>query len=1102
MKSIKWKSLYSNSEKKSSSSKIYVGPVKTINNPDPNMFNTNKYPSCRPIRHYRERFVKSSNKIAHKRFGIPNGIIEKSTDKCTITEVYNHYLTKINKKDNCSEVDINSNIKTCTIKKKKQIVINGATDNSKQYCKHDNYYHSTENLLYSNGVNSSELNNPINNINSNNNYNTTFYKKTNCNNINSYKQNNIIYKPQNINYGLNNAVSSSSRTARLKFNNIENMNKLNINSSMIEGALPNQHFILKDKSFGCSLLNIHKHANINKNTLLCNKEDTEYITINGIFKETELLTANVNFINIFKLNKTRINKDTIKYIWKRNNINISTNNTNTYLLSQDDVNNRISVTLLYRGFNNKNYSFTSILTPPILNVNDAPITKDIDTFMNEDEGTIEIELQGNDIDGDNLMYIITVPPANGNYNLIGNKLFYTPNENYNGNDSIIYRATDNKLFSNESIIHITIHPINDNPVTNNVIKSLHEDDKNVLINLLTNDIDNDNLTYHIQDKPKNGNAIVINKIINYTPNPNYNGSDSITYYVNDGIVNSNISTINLTIYEKNDAPITENIDISMNENGENGGTAYIVLQGSDIDNSDLAYIIVNEPNHGTYTLTDNIVSYTPDENYNGSDTITYKANDGQLDSNISTINIYINNTPVTQDIETLMNENEGTRDIELGGIDIDDSNLTYIIVNGPSHGTYILNDNILSYTPDENYNGIDTITYKANDGKVDSNVSSITIYINDLPITTDINISMIEDEGTRDIALQGSDIDNSNLTYSIVNGPSHGTYILTNNIVSYTPDENYNGIDTITYKANDGKVDSNVSTISINITPVNDTPIAQDIDISMNEDEGTRDIILQGSDIDNSNLTYSIINGPSHGTYTLNDNILSYTPDENYNGSDTITYKANDGELDSNILTITINITPVNDRPIAQDKNLTVNEDSFFNRINLQGTDVENNNNLTYIITKLPDNGIIKNNNTTISDINISIIGNEIIYFPHHNYFGNDTITYKTNDGELDSNIAIININIINVNDRPNNPRTLSTNVELGNQISLTLSANDVDNDELTYRITSNPGNGIIDIQKNVLYYTGRERGNHTLKYVANDGNIDSPEADINIVVN
>ena len=1042
MKNVKWKAQYNNSEKTSSSSKISLAPVKSINNPDPNMFNTNNYPSCRPLRHYRERFVKSSNKIAHNRFSIPNGIIEKSVDKCTAKELYNNYLTKINKNDNCSDVDINSNITTCTIKKKKQIVINGATDNSKQYCKHDNYYHSTENLLYSNGVNSNELNNPINNINSNNNYNTTFYKKANCNNINSYKQTNIIYKPQNINYGLNNAVSSSSRTARLKFNNIENMNKLNINSSMIEGALPNQHFILKDKSFGCSLLNIHKHANINKNKLLCNKEDIEYITINGIFKEKELLTANVNFINIFKLNKTRINKDTIKYIWKRNNINISSNNTNTYLLGQDDVNNRISVTLLYRGLNNKNYSFTSILTPPILNVNDAPITKDINTFMNEDEGTIEIELQGNDIDGDNLIYIITVPPSNGNYNLIGNKLFYTPNENYNGNDLIIYRATDNKLFSNESIINITIHPINDNPVTNNVIKSLHEDDKNVLINLLTNDIDNDNLTYHIQDKPKNGNAIVINKIINYTPNPNYNGSDSITYYVNDGIVNSNISTINLTIYENNDAPITENIDISMNENGENGGTAYIVLQGSDIDNSDLAYIIVNEPNHGTYTLTDNIVSYTPDENYNGSDTITYKANDGHLDSNISTINIYINNTPVTQDIETLMNENGGTRDIELRGIDIDDS-----------------------------------------------------------PITTDINISMIEDEGTRDIALQGSDIDNSNLTYNVVNSPSHGTYILNDNILSYTPDENYNGIDTITYKANDGKVDSNVSTISINITPVNDTPIAQDIDISMNEDEGTRDIILQGSDIDNSNLTYSIINGPSHGTYTLNGNILSYTPYENYNGSDTITYKANDGELDSNIFTITINITPVNDRPIAQDKNLTVNEDSYFNRINLQGTDVENNNNLTYIITKLPDNGIIKNNNTTISDINISIIGNEIIYFPHHNYFGNDTITYKTNDGELDSNIAIININIINVNDRPNNPRTLSTNVELGNQISLTLSANDVDNDELTYRITSNPGNGIIDIQNNVLYYTGRERGNHTLKYVANDGNVDSSEADINIVV-
>ena len=77
------------------------------------MFNSNKYPSCRPIRHYRERFIKSSSKIAHNRFNLPNGIIENNST-CDGSILYGNYLTKENKKNNCSETS--NSVNTCTIK--------------------------------------------------------------------------------------------------------------------------------------------------------------------------------------------------------------------------------------------------------------------------------------------------------------------------------------------------------------------------------------------------------------------------------------------------------------------------------------------------------------------------------------------------------------------------------------------------------------------------------------------------------------------------------------------------------------------------------------------------------------------------------------------------------------------------------------------------------------------------------------------------------------------------------------------------------------------------------------------------------------------------
>src|SRR6185295_1868217 len=147
---------------------------------------------------------------------------------------------------------------------------------------------------------------------------------------------------------------------------------------------------------------------------------------------------------------------------------------------------------------------------------------------------------------------------------------------------------------------------------------------------------------------------------------------------------------------------------------------------------------------------------------------------------------------------------------------------------------------------------------------------------------------------------------------------------------SYTPNANANGSDTITFKVNDGTVDSNVATVTISITAVNDAPTAAAGTLNTTEDtpaSGT----LSASDVDGDALTYSIVANGGKGSAVITNpatGAYTYTPNANASGTDTITFKANDGTIDSNIATVTIAIAAVNDAPVAANGSLTTAEDT------------------------------------------------------------------------------------------------------------------------------------------------------------------------------
>ncbi len=182
------------------------------------------------------------------------------------------------------------------------------------------------------------------------------------------------------------------------------------------------------------------------------------------------------------------------------------------------------------------------------------------------------------------------------------------------------------------------------------------------------------------------------------------------------------------------------------------------------------------------------------------------------------------------------------------------------------------------------------------------------------PVVTDVRDTVAEN-ASKTLTLRGTDADGDALRYTMVTPPAHGVARFTGNQVTYTPAANYQGTDSFTYRANDGKADSGVATVRFTVTPVNAAPTANPVSATVAEDVSTA-ITLLGADSDGDSLTYTIIQ-PANGSVSILNNVATYTSSLNYNGADSFTYRVNDGTVDSADATVNVTVTPVNDAPRA-----------------------------------------------------------------------------------------------------------------------------------------------------------------------------------------
>ena len=157
------------------------------------------------------------------------------------------------------------------------------------------------------------------------------------------------------------------------------------------------------------------------------------------------------------------------------------------------------------------------------------------------------------------------------------------------------------------------------------------------------------------------------------------------------------------------------------------------------------------------------------------------------------------------------------------------------------------------------------------------------------------------------ISVTGSDVDGDSLTFGVVTQPTNGALSGTTPNLTYTPDPNFNGSDSFTFKANDGFLDSATATVSVTVNSINDDPVADAQSVTANEDASLA-ISLTGSDVDGDSLTFGVVTQPTNGTLSGVAPNLTYAPNTGFVGTDNFTYQVSDGMGGADTATVSINV--------------------------------------------------------------------------------------------------------------------------------------------------------------------------------------------------
>jgi hypothetical protein len=703
--------------------------------------------------------------------------------------------------------------------------------------------------------------------------------------------------------------------------------------------------------------------------------------------------------------------------------------------------------------------------------NDAPIAVNDTATVIEDSSNNSINVVSNDSDpdGDSLT-VSSATTTTGTVAFGGSNVVYTPPANFAGQATINYTINDGNGGTDGATVTVTVTNVNDPPVANNDTAMVAEDSSDNVLTVTANDsdVDGDTLTVTAASTTT-GTATPSAGTVVYTPPANFAGQATINYTISDGNGGTDSATVTVTVSGENDPPVANNDTATVDEDSSNNA---INVTGNDTDpDGDTLSVSAASTTTGTATPDGVNVRYTPPADFVGQATINYTVVDGNggSDSAIVTVTVSnVNDAPVANNDTATVQEDSANNVINVTENDTDEEGDTLTVTSAVAQdGTVTFGGGSVTYTPDANFNGQDTINYTISDGNGGSDSAVVTVTVtavNDPPNANNDAATVDEDsvDNVIDVTANDSDPDDDTLTVTeatATNGevtPSGGT-------VLYTPDADFFGSDTINYTISDGNGGTDSATVAVTVGEVSDPPVANnDGPVPVDEGgtiDGTFNVLDNDTNPDPTTMTAILVTPPANASaFELNsDGTFLYTHDgSDLSATDSFVYQANNGEPSANA-TVTISINPINDAPVItgvatplstpEDASLTIS--------------------ITDLVISDPDNAFPTDFTLVLQDgLDYTRAGNTIT--PNPNFNGQLSVPATVSDLEpLESPIFLIPVDVSAENDPPVLQLEIgSRTAEENSLFELDASENfsDADGDALTFSATGLPASNSIII--------------------------------------
>lgn len=735
------------------------------------------------------------------------------------------------------------------------------------------------------------------------------------------------------------------------------------------------------------------------------------------------------------------------------------------------------------------------VTVTVTAVNDAPEASDDAYTVTANSAATVLAVKANDLDVDSttLTVVAVTQPAGGVVTLAGGVVSFTPNAGFTGTATFTYTLSDGSA-SDVATVTVTVvafEAVNDT-------YSVRNDD--VLVTtaatgVLANDVRSGPTTFNLVGSlpPASQGVLTLRPDGSFTfvPAPGFVGPVTFTYRLTlvGGRADDAVVTINVT------APPTGGDDTATTE--EDTAVYVDVVANDGLEGAITTLTVEGEPAHGTVVVeADGVVLYTPDADYFGDDSFTYTACVGGdcVSAAVVITVLPVDDGPLAADDSVVTAGVPLTIDVVANDLDPEgDALVVNAVTTAPSNGTAAIVDGRIVYTPTPGFVGVDRFVYEVcSNGLCDTAEVVVTVGAGNAPPVARPDTATVPEGGSVliNVLANDSDPEGSALTLTGVSTPTHGTAVLENGRVRYTPEAGFDGPDSFTYTVCDTSNVCATTTVLVAVTPVgNDAPVAVDDVISTAKNTPvTFDPRDNDSDPNGDILDVVEVGVAAHGTVLVNaDGTVTYQPDAGYVGTDTFTVTIADegGLLATSTTTVFVLEDGPNRDPVAQDDRLTVLEDSPETVVSVLPNDTDpDGDELVVVDVTVPANGGTA-----------TLIDGVVRFTPAPDFSGETTLTYTVSDGRGGTDTAIVTVVVTGINDEPvaQDDSVFMAEDAPPQVVGVLINDRDVDGDTLTVTSVSQPADpdaGLVTLVAGVVTFAPSPNyfGETTFTYTIDDG--------------